>query len=265
MNDKEIIKYIQNFEKKLKKAFEYKYKESPEKQVQSSLRDSFLFGTMHILEFFQIYKKYSFYSEKNEREVIHSLIDIKLQIFFILEIEMGQYNWRVIDLVKSFEEIPKNDFIFLTKLNIDQNMIYKTRILWERIMNFVYLIVTKKQLENKSFNCPEDKQCPYIKNTRVYKKKSKKTEFKNFLEENQKWNFMEETLKKIDDLDMFFRTPETHKFSKLRSNFMEENNIKVDRYCSNLLFEFINATYPNILNVLKGKEASIKFWSKDSL
>ena len=259
--DKELIK---KFEEKIKEAFEYKYKEllkEPEKIVQTMLKDSPIFK-INLLDFLKIYRNSSFYSKENEDKIIKTLMDIKFQVFCILEVETGQYNWRVVDLVGSFEEIPKNDFIFLTKLNIDQNMIYKVRVLWERIMNLVYLIVNKKDLEESSFNCPEDKQCPYIKGTRVYRKKSKKAEFKKFLEKSKEWGFMRRIMKKIDSFDNFFRTAETHKNSTLRRYFLEVKNVKTEEYCFDLLSIFMNETYPNILKMLKDEKPTVKFWRK---
>ena len=37
-----------------------------------------------------------------------------------------------------------------TTVSFDQNLISKSRILWERLMNFIYFLYTGKELETKN-------------------------------------------------------------------------------------------------------------------
>ena len=231
-----ILELINSFNSKIEEAYNEKYRECPGFK-------HFISTQIDLKEFLESYQKSKYCTDKEDitEKVILNLMDIKLEIFFIWEVEIGQYNSRVIDKVGSFEEIKENNYIYLVKLNLDQNMIYKTRVLWERIMNLVYLVGTQKLLETKN---------------------SKKQKFKNFIKSNEEWNSMYNVVEKIEAIDNAFRTPETHKYSRIRSMFLNKEDMHADEFCMNLVEVFINETYPNILNILMGQEPSIKSWGK---
>lgn len=228
---------IDDFNNRLLSAYSEKYNNQHE-IIDTMMR----VDGIDIFEFLEIYISSSYYNEDIIERLIYTLMDIKLQMFFIFEVEIGQYNSRVIDRVETFEAITAHDFVYLTKLNIDQNLILKTRILFERIMNFVYMLENGKLLEGKS----------------------KKGKFENFLNDNKKWCFLLETIEKLRVFDDVFRTPEVHKFSSLRRMFMSKEDDKSEEFCFDLINSFQNSIYPNILMIIQGHEPGYKSWGKIS-
>lgn len=98
---------------------------------------------------------------------------------------------------------PKNEFEVIYNISKDLNLINKTRILWERIMNFSYLIITREDLEKKVSS------------------KSKKATFKTWYE-SKGYMFFESYNNFINVFDKKYRTPETHKSSTLRKLFFND-------------------------------------------
>lgn len=227
---------VNTFESKLDSALTNRFKDENE-IYQEMVKSSYL-GRINISQFVDIYIN-SIYNKNNpeiNEKIIKTLMDIKLQLLFMLPFEISRYN----DIENGdLSKILKNDWSFLEKLSVDQNMINKTRIFWERVMNFVYLLANQKELQSK---------------------RSKKAKFKKFVSENKEWDFLNVVISKIEAFDNAFRTPEVHKFSRLRSMFIEGNNMEVERYCFNLISTFNNETYANIIDLLKGRRPSSFSW-----
>ncbi len=229
----ELRQSISEFNDKILSAYISKYSNQPE------ILDTMIsFNRIDLLEFLETYLSSNYYDEIVVERLVYTLMDIRLQMFFIHEIEIGQYNWRVIDKVDTFEAIRSDEFVYLTKLNIDQNLILKTRILFERIMNFIYLLEKKKLLEGKS----------------------KKGKFRKFIDDDSKWSFLVKTIEKLTAFDDVFRTPEVHKFSSLRRMFLFNEDDKAEEFCFNLISSFQNSIYPNIILILQGIDPGHKSW-----
>lgn len=229
----EINKIIDEFDKKIDN-----YYEINDKMNNPILRD--FFGTnINLKEFYNIYKKSDYYKNDTEEEqetnkkIIYSLIDIIILNIMINEIDM-------IDNIDINMDSTENEFDSLYSLSKSLNLINKTRILWERIMNFSYLLFERKDLDVK---------------------KSKKEKFRKWYKNNN-FVFYEQLDNFITTFDEKYRTPETHKSSVLRKMFMNNELSPVKGISLRISLFFNNDIYKNILNVLFGKTIVNINWMK---
>ena len=125
--------------------------------------------------------------------------------------------------------------LFLVKLSLDQSVILKSRIVWERLMNLVFFIETGAELEAK-----------------VSRRKSKKAAFFDFVHDNPKWRFLAAYEKEISAYDDSFRTPEAHKNSFLRSAFLNGRDIDGNAILT-LLNHALNTIWENTLSIMEGR------------
>ena len=143
-----MIRTIKQFEEKIQKALESKYKNEPPKIRQHLIGDSIL-KRWNLLEFYRLYTKGGIYPRTRIKKIIYYLFDIKIQLYYLLEVDFGLYNSLIYNLGCDNKNIRNFPHIQLIKFSLDQNAISKSRILWERIMNWVYYLETGEKLENK--------------------------------------------------------------------------------------------------------------------
>ena len=119
---------------------------------------------------------------------------------YLIEVDLGANN----DLGRFVSNEPdseqKESHTQFVHLSFDQSLILKSRILWERVMNFVYYLETGNNLEIK-------------------KKQSKKAIFFDFIKDT-KWKFLEDYKEYVEWFDDTWRTPEAHKGSTLRARLL---------------------------------------------
>lgn len=198
---------------------------------------------IYLREFYDIYSRSKFFKNETENDkrinlkILNSLIDIILLNIMINEID------RVDNIGVSMSE-PKNQFEVIYNISKDLNLINKTRILWERIMNFSYLIIERDDLEKK-----------------VSSKKSKKAAFKIWYE-SKRYMFFESYNNFITIFDEKYRTPETHKSSTLRKLFFDEDTSPILGISLYMTMSFGTILYPNILGVLKGEKFMRLSWMR---
>ena len=198
---------------------------------------------IYLREFYDIYSMSKFFKNETENDkrinlkILNSLIDIILLNIMINEID------RVDNIGVSMSE-PKNQFEVIYNISKDLNLINKTRILWERIMNFSYLIIERDDLEKK-----------------VSSKKSKKAAFKIWYE-SKGYMFFESYNNFITIFDEKYRTPETHKSSTLRKLFFDEETSPILGISLYMTMSFGPILYPNILGVLKGETFMRLSWMR---
>ena len=150
---------------------------------------------------------------------------------------------RVDNIGVSISE-PKNEFEVIYNISKDLNLINKTRILWERIMNFSYLIIEREDLEK-----------------RVPSKKSKRAIFKTWYE-SKGYTFFEIYNNFIEVYDEKYRTPETHKSSTLRKLFFNDDASPLLGISLYMTMSFGSTLYPNILGILKSEKFMRLSWMK---
>ena len=224
---------INEFDLKIEKYYNINY------LMNNEIARMFNGTNINLKEFYNIYKKSKYYKNETKednninKKIIYSLIDIILLNIMINEIDMidniGVYAYKV-----------ENEFDNLYNLNKAMNTIYKTRVLWERIMNFSYLVFRRKELKDG---------------------KSKKTRFKNWYV-GEKYIFFDELFNFISAFDDKYRTPETHSSSILRKLFFEEKISPIREVSYRLTLNFNVEIYQNILRILRDEEYVTLRWHR---
>ncbi len=117
---------INDFESLVKMAVDAKYGDNLPK-VKASILGTSIIIRFDIKKFYELYKAQNHYPQERISKLIHMLFDIKLQLFFINEVDLGLYNQLVFNYESTERQHP---LIQLRKLSLDQNLIVKSRILW---------------------------------------------------------------------------------------------------------------------------------------
>ncbi|MGD0353095.1 MAG: hypothetical protein ABSB38_06330 [Dehalococcoidia bacterium] len=242
-----LLDEINRFEGMLSEALQYKYDRSftsLSSEQRGELIKILPVKQMNIRDFYKLYLvnlTKGIYPKERLPKLIAQLFDIKIQLFCIMELDIGLYNHLIYDLGFDKNSIDKCPYIALRKISLDQTMIVKSRILWERIMNFIYCLETGKDLGDR---------------------KSKKTHFFQFIE-NTKWAYLEDYKQYIYRFDDKLRTSEVHEGSMLRKYFQQEllgTAHELERI-NGLVNIVMNAIWINLLSIIQGKEPSSRFWT----
>lgn len=227
---------IDEFEKDLINALQYKYRRCPEKQKKHLIENSPVIR-MKIKEFYKLYLSNDVYPKERIEKLVYLLFDIKIQLFFILELDMGLYNHLLHNVGFGNKDIQGNPYLLLRNLSLDQNMIVKSRILWERVMNFIYFLEKGEALEVKS---------------------SKKRAFFKLIADG-KWSYLLKYKDFINWFDDKLRTPEVHTSSVLRKDFLKNSTPSSDKVLG-LVNILMNCVWPNLLDIIQGREPSSRYW-----
>lgn len=236
--DYEMENVINQFENKLLEALEFKYKSQPQQIKTSLIETSFVKG-MNIKKFYELYLEKGVYPQERIEKLIYQLFDIKIEMFYIIELDIGLYNHLIYNIGFDNSNIDEFPYIALRKLSLDQTLIVKSRILWERVMNFIYYLETGKDLDRKS----------------------KKTYFFNFIE-STKWSYLEVYKNYIEWFDNKLRAPEVHKGSILRKYF-QIGLAAPDHKTLGLINIVSNSIWTNLLEIIQGGEPSSSYWTID--
>ncbi len=164
------------------------------------------------------------------------IIDVKLQLYYISEIDLGLSNSLVYDRGYNRDEPLARPHVLLTKMSLDQGLIGKSRVLWERIMNLVYYLDTGTELEAKKSG-----------------RRSKRGVFLRFVGESARWRFLEPYIELVGEYDNRFRTPEYHEGSTLRANLLAGRETG-----PNILLDPLNRAskiWDNMLSIVDGGKA----------
>lgn len=166
---------------------------------------------------------------------VYDWMDIKLEVYFILEVDSGLYNRLIYNTGHTERDSP---YFRLIHFSLDQTVIAKSRILWERIMNLVYCLETGERLDDRRSS-----------------KRSKRAIFFTMVRSTPKWRFLEPYEVQIQKYDESFRTPEFHKHSTIRAAFLEGTTLS-SYDISDLINLGINFIWENVLDIVSGKKAS---------
>ncbi len=231
-----MIKRIEDFERKLLEALKYKYRNDPP-LIKNSMITNNIILRMKIVEFYDVYSYWQLPQDRL-KNLVYMLFDIKIQMYFIQEVDMGLYNREIYKYCQGKGAIEKNPFFLLKKSSFDQNLIIKSRILWERVMNFIYYFNNGKNLEVK---------------------KSKKTKF--FISiKNTPWAYLEELEEFIKEYDDKYRTPEVHKGSTLRKLIQLGKRHDANKLM-NILNFVQNDFWENLFDIMRGRKGYTRSWS----
>ena len=164
------LKIIRDFEDKLYRAIQEKYKDLPKLEQNTLIHRHLLVGTMDAHKFYHIFRQQKSYDAERLDLLCEYLLDIKLQLYFI-EIDISSYN-HLIYLPHQNENLVENSRLHLIHLSFDQSIILKSRIAWERFTNFIYYLETGRILDNQRT-----------------KSKTKSKTFKEFVTQNENGRF----------------------------------------------------------------------------
>jgi hypothetical protein len=199
------------------------------------------------LRFFERWSPFSFFEKYTDSEckypldrlkcLCQKLQDVQLQFFYLLQVDLGLYNDTLYNFGYNLKDpLKSSPLLQLTRLSYDQSFIVKSRIVWEKIMNFVFYLETGKELDDAT-----------------PKKKSKKGTFFKFVRETPQWKFLEPYEKIITNHDNKYRTPETHKGSMLKKELFDPE-IDIDEL-KELLNYALNCIWENIILIILGKSS----------
>jgi hypothetical protein len=191
-------------------------------------------------DFVARYQEGSAFPAERLDHLVNKVIDVSLQQYYVIEVDLGLQNtlyYGPLHVLGSSAPSPRMQLI---KMSLDQSLIGKTRVLWERLMNLVYYL---------EFGCELDEAKP--------KSKSKKGFFFKEMRDKggQRWRWLLPYEKVIEDYDAKFRTAEFHKNSILRSQFLGMREI--DPNDLNILINrFINSVWANLLQTVAGEQVN---------
>lgn len=222
------------FESLLSEALNDKY----QGELFEVVKNSSLVFRWDLIHFLDRYFECGVYPVGRAAGVLYKLIDFKLQLYYIHEIDLGLYNRLYFDEIRRIGSDTKNPppRLLLQRLSLDQNIISKSRILWERLMNLIYYLETGRELE-----------------TRKSSRRSKKAAFFRWAadEAPPNWRFMSAYESSISNYDQNFRTPEFHKHSVLRSELLGQKTIDLNALL-NPINLVANAVWENMLAIICG-------------
>lgn len=205
------------------------------------------FRNSSIADFITYYRKSSTYVNEKEKYLTMSLIDIRLELLYIEDVDLKFYgDIFTRDFNYENHNVDIDPYTYIKFLSFTQSEILKSRILFERIMNFIYYFCTGIELENK-------------------KVKSKKGEFfKKLVFDTSfyKWKFIAPYEKVILRYDELLRTSEVHKKSTLRSFLLDDEIRKKSSILANQVIIILNLVMTNfwkyLFVILEDKEIDPK-------
>lgn len=228
---------VGQFEDVLRDALRDKYAAYPHEMGETVMTRGPL-GRWNLLEFFNRYVSSDTYPVDRLERLIYQLFDIKLQLYYILEVDLGLYNALVHDRGYDPKNPSKTPHVLLTRFSLDQALMGKSRLLWERIMNFVYYLETGEGLEIKRSA-----------------KRSKRFAFFDFVASSPRWRWLEPHGPGLEAYEEAFRTPEYHKSSVLRAELLGGREVNPNELLE-LLNRAINSVWDNVLSIVTGGKAT---------
>lgn len=223
---------VHQFERILAEALREKYAGYDPKIREFMLRDNLL-NRWGLVTFLDRYTSAKRYPLDRLPRVMYDLLDLKLQLYYLLEVDAGLYNLLVYGRGYDADRPFQTPHSHLARLSLDQSFIGKSRVLWERVMNLIYLLETGEPLEHA---------------------KSKKTKFFKFVAGSARWRFLEVYESELRRYDDELRTPEYHKSSVLRAELLGGPKIDTNEVLS-LLNGVMNNLWENLLSIVGGGKA----------
>jgi hypothetical protein len=167
--------------------------------------------------------------------VVERAIDTKLQMYLTSEILPAMLNVHYHDRVNSVSSDVELASVQLVLLSIHQDLIFKSRILWERIMGLVFFLETGKEDISRTGT------------------RSTKRTFFEMCASTPRWRWMVPYSGHIVEYDDRLRTPEAHKRSTLRSRLMRgEDLVAQTNEILSLLNLAMNQVWDNTVSIASG-------------
>jgi len=225
----ELETTIAEFEDKLKQALIDKYTQANGDLTPQQQTIFIEHSNIVRFDIMTFYRTYIASGQPQDRlgKLVHALFD------------MGLYN--TILYSRGYDATNTTPYELIKKMSLDQNVIVKSRILWERMMNFASVYISGEEVK-------------------VSSGKSKKGKFFKIIE-GTPWIFLKDYSKTLSWYDDTLRTPEVHSGSVLRKNFQHIDDTFEDNSILVLYNIAINLFYPNIIAIAQGNDPPYKVWS----
>lgn len=217
--------------------------EGLEQKIRDSIISESISKRISIKRFYKEYlqQKIPEYKKDKLEVLVQYLLDIKIELLMISN-DFGKYNYYINKLR------PEDPKLAFNKVSIYQNIAFKSRVVLEKIMNFIYFLEEGEKLQ-------EPKSGP--------DKGSKKRKFFKWAKQNKKWNFLTTYKKDIDAYELEFRTPEVHWISRLK-RILPDKDYEVKNSLANRigLLNCIceNVFFSNMMNFIEGKSNIQMIW-----
>lgn len=167
--------------------------------------------------------------------VVSRGIDVKLQLYLVGEVVPGQVNGSCYDRLQQDPTFAEKASARLLLVSLHQDLIVKSRILWERIMNLVHFI------ETGAADIP-----------RTGKRSAQKTFFE-LCNDCAHWRWLAAYQPIIGRFDEQFRTPEVHNMSRLRAILMRGDDLSArTNEMLQLSNEGMNVVWENVESIVGG-------------
>jgi hypothetical protein len=182
--------------------------------------------------FVEAYRAGRLYPEARLLGCVNRLTDVRLQLHYI-SYDAGLSNREYYGPINAQPALRDSPMFTLRLMAIDQSLIGRARIAWEKLMRFVYFMESGEEDLKRSG------------------KQSYKGKFFAWVDDEPKWRWLAPYKSVVDRHDDLFRTGEYHKNSVLRPRILgrqtPENNdfIALTNYMSNVIS-------PNILLIASG-------------
>jgi hypothetical protein len=187
-----------------------------------------------LVGFVERYRAAAVYPEDRLGGVVYRLMDTVLQLYYIQEVDLGIYNTLFYDDPAFSEDGDIPPDLLLKRLSFDQNLIGKSRILWERLMQAIYFLGNGRPIDGRSV----------------------KGKFFKWVRTESKWAFLEPYESVVEGFDDRFRTPEFHKGSILRKELLGGAAVQPNDLLQ-LVNRATNAIWQNLNSIVEGGEARL--------
>ncbi|MFE3572629.1 hypothetical protein ACFXON_24790, partial [Bacillus subtilis] len=153
-------------------------------------------------DFFEPYQSAGIYPIARLPHLAYAVMDLKMQFYFVTRVSGGTWNALLSGTEFSLDDDPTSrPGQYFQHLYLMQAGIGQTRILWDRLMGFVYWLEEGRETPGKSIRSAFFKRLP---------------------EWSPRWDVLDEWEARIDKYDKRFRTAEFHKSSTLRASIFSE-------------------------------------------
>jgi hypothetical protein len=238
-NESEIRAEVREFESVIENALIQKYA-GTDPEWMRHLMTMLPVRRWDLIAFHDAYVRAGKFPAERLASTMRYLFDIKIELYFITEVDLGLNNRLVWDRGYDHKNPLATPHLLLTRLSLDQTLIAKSRILWERIMTCVCHLATGDTLEAKKS-----------------KSRSKRTVFFEFVAAAAEWRWLEAYKGELQKYEDDFRTPEFHKNSFLRAELMGKYPERDLNEFSILLNRAMNCVWDNLLSIVSGGKARI--------
>lgn len=158
-------------------------------------------------------------------------MDLKLQRWLLIEVDAGVYNSVYHDLVNAFPAAEGSARVRLIRLSLDQTIVVKTRIVWERMMALIVWLENGREPSGSS---------------------SWRRKFLELVNENEgRWVFASRYVQVLERWDNGLRTGEVHGMSPLRRLLLSDQTMSLTDWTLSL--SIVDDVWRNLVGLLRGE------------